>query len=279
MSPSDLAGVVDLSLAEHAHVGEAEWLRLMALSPEGCRVAAIDGRVVGAVATVLHDRAQGRIACLLTSSDRRGGPTAERLLASAVDVLRTAGAETVKADVQDSARMLFRKAGFAEEHACVRCVAKLDQLHETELVRRVQPLSEADFDAVAAFDETASGADRSEWLRGVWDDHPNCTFVYRTGGTLQGFVMLRPAPGAWLLGPWCAVADEVALNLLYQALSFVGTDQTICVDVGTRCSGAAVLLEPFGFRSLRSGARMVLGPNLRPGRPERVYGLWGLQSI
>jgi hypothetical protein len=193
--------------------------------------------------------------------------------------LQAGGVETIKLDATEAGREVYRGLGFQDEYEIARCTAKLEQIHESELVRSVNPIGDLDLDEVIEFDAAIFGADRGTLVRAMRDDNPDGAFFVRgSDRNVAGYVMVRPGHAAAYIGPWVSLADEPALNLLYQALAFVGTDLPIYIDVVTRCPGAAVLVEPFGFRSTRTCTRMFLGSNRSPGRPENVYAVSGFET-
>jgi ribosomal-protein-alanine N-acetyltransferase len=282
MTPADIPAALALGRAEGWTQTDADWVRLLTLSADGCFAAEGSDEPVGLVATLRYGHSLGWVGPLVVSPDRRGRGIGSALLDAAVQHLHRSGVETVKVDAAGPERDLFLRAGFTEEYQLARCTAKLDQFHETELVRPTVPVMPELLEEIVAFDAAAFGADRGDLLRSLWEENPAGSFVYRDPAApdraVQGFIMVRPDASGFYLGPWEAVGDEVALNLLYQAFGYVGTDQVLSVDICTRCPGAAVLLEPFGFRSQRSAIRMCLGQNLSPGRPERMYGLSGAET-
>jgi len=276
----DLPEALRLSRGEGWNQTEADWRRMIELDPGGAlAVDADDGTLAGTLTAVRHGPSLGWIGMMLVDPRQRRKGIATALMNAGVAHLRALGVPTVKLDATEAGREVYRRMGFVDECAVTRCTAEFGQFHEQELVRATSLMLEADLEAAVAFDAEVSGVDRSNLLRLLQRGYPQGAFVHRAGaGAVDGYVMVRPGDRAWHIGPWIAAADDIALNLLYQALACVGTDQKLIVDVSTRCPTAAVILEPFGFRSVRTCTRMTLGPSGPTGKPECLYGLSGFET-
>jgi GNAT superfamily N-acetyltransferase len=98
---------------------EADWRRLLALDPEGCFVAELDGRAVGTTATTLFGPVGWISMVLVEASVRRLG-IGTRLLEHALAYLDRAGAKTVRLDATPLGRPVYEKLGFIADYELAR---------------------------------------------------------------------------------------------------------------------------------------------------------------
>jgi len=97
---------------------EADWLALMAASPEGCFGMEEDGRLVASATAVTHEGV-GWVGMVLTDPAFRGRGFATALLEETLRYL-DARVETVKLDATAQGEPLYRKLGFVTEAAIER---------------------------------------------------------------------------------------------------------------------------------------------------------------
>src|SRR5215475_6038359 len=118
MTPADVAAGLALTRAARWNQTEREWELFLRLSPEGCRVAVIDERVVGTVATARYEDRFAWIGMVLVDPAERGQGIGSRLMAEALDVLKDM--PSIRLDATPAGHAVYRKLDFVDEYRLSR---------------------------------------------------------------------------------------------------------------------------------------------------------------
>src|SRR5713101_2627331 len=114
---------VPLRMELKRHAGwnqtESDWQRLLALEPDGCFVAELDGTPSATLATCVFD-AVSWIAMVLVQPQARGHGLAKALLAHALDYLERRGVRTIRLDATPMGQPLYSRFGFAVQYSLYR---------------------------------------------------------------------------------------------------------------------------------------------------------------
>lgn len=245
---------------------EGDWLRAMKLAPEGCFVGEVAGEVV-ATTTCCPFGTVGWIAMVLVDPKRRGIGIAGHLVDHSLRWLENKGVKSICLDATAMGEGVYRKLGFEAAYEVVRYAGTMP----SDTVRKEVDLStvgseDAEMRDIISLDETATGANRSGFLRTL---HFAETTSYQTvrdnNGTLLGYAGFRRGRNAVQIGPLIARSSEAGMKLLNaMALEFGG--QLCYVDVPVENQVAIDLIEASGFLPQRSFVRMYRGekPSDRP---------------
>ena len=136
---------------------EADWLRFLALEPEGCFVAEWDGRPVGTTVTTVLG-AVGWIAMVLVDEVVRGRGFGTRLVEHAVHISGTPSIPTVRLDATALGRPVYVKLGFEPEYEVRGGRAPCPGQEPPTRTRRgtpIEPLTADQLAAVAAWISTS----------------------------------------------------------------------------------------------------------------------------
>ncbi len=98
---------------------EADWRRFLALEPDGCFVAELDGEPVATTTTCVFGTVAW-IAMVLVDKPARHQGIATRLVDHAVQYLEDRGVETVRLDATPLGRPVYERLGFLAEYELVR---------------------------------------------------------------------------------------------------------------------------------------------------------------
>ncbi len=236
---------------------EADWLRFLALEPEGCFVAEWDGRPVGTTVTTVLG-AVGWIAMVLVDEVVRGRGFGTRLVEHAVTYLRQRSIPTVRLDATALGRPVYEKLGFEPEYEVARWEGALSRsgTADEDAARdpRIEPLTADQLAAVAALDQHVTGTDRQRLIRCL----PDTAWVVTVGGKLAGYAMLRPGSGAIQLGPAVALDPEVG-TALFEAALRSGVGHQVFIDVPADNAAASRWAESKGLYVQRRWMRMRRG--------------------
>src|SRR5215475_5157619 len=165
MTPADIAAWLALSRAARWNQTERDWGLFLRLSPEGCRVAVMDERVVGTVATARYDDRFAWIGMVLVDPAERRQGIGARLMAEALDVLKDM--PSIRLDATPAGHAVYQKLDFIDEYRLSRMETLVS--NESLTLRRnpARPMTKDDLPAVAIFDCQVFGADRRltlEWM-------------------------------------------------------------------------------------------------------------------
>lgn len=250
----------------------ADFERFLRASPAGCFAAEEDGRLVGAVTTIVYAERFAWVGMLLVDPDYRGRSIGTQLLQKALEHLEGVGIPTIKLDAISQGKLIFERAGFVAEYEIERF-----QLHREPLpAPTLSPTAVPDMDKIIEADEEAFGANRSELLHSLHADAPDFTLAAELQGSIIGYALGRGGSGADHLGPWMAWDEPTARELLDEFLRRSVRGEII-VDCAKSNELARELLLSRGFLISRHLTRMVRGPNAHPGQPDLFCAVLGTE--
>jgi len=251
-----------------------DWERFLEASPDGCFVAEQDGRVCGTVTTIAYEGRLAWIGMVLVDPQYRSRGIGTRLLETAISYLDAVGIPTMKLDATPQGKFLYEKLGFVAEYELQRWVLCRDKPRPRAVLFDVSVDGPVDLEEAIRTDYEVFGADRSALLRSLHRDTPDFTSTIHSEGELGGYTLGRRGTLADHLGPWMALTEAAAHDLLEGFLSrSAGRD--VLVDCLQSNPFAGRLLRAAGFEFARPLTRMVRGVNACPGRPELLCAILG----
>jgi len=272
MTAADIVDGLRLCRASGWNQTARDWEQFLALEPRGARVAEIDGRVVGTVATVRYSDRFGWIGMILVDPERRGRGIGTRLLDEAVEAL--ADMPLARLDATPAGYGLYLKRGFTEEYRLRRLQAAQPPSTTTPRPSSARPMLARDLPEVCALDEEIFGADRSAMLRWLWRGAPEYAWVARQSGRLEGYAFGRHGFVFEHLGPVVAIDDPAARELVTACLGpRAGT--AFVIDAPLHTASWLQSLDELGFREQRPLIRMSRGRGRIPGDPSRQFAILG----
>ena len=268
---ADLPLAMDLKLLAGWNQTEADWRRFLWLCPEGCFVAAVDGRDCGTAVATIFDGKVGWIAMILVHPDLRRRGLGTALMGACIEFLRGRGISSIKLDATPAGKPVYELLGFVDEY----------QLERRQGTGRayaqgtVTTLTPSDLGPVLALDREVCGVGRGNLLRRIAEENPSMARVCRSAsGDLRGYAMVRPGSSAWHVAPCVATAADAGAQLLRATLAGC-LDEPVLLDLVLENPDAAALADELGFTFQRPFTRMYFGENPWPGRPELVYATSG----
>jgi GNAT superfamily N-acetyltransferase len=243
---------------------EADWRRALALEPDGCVVAELDGRPVGTTTTCVFGPVAW-VAMVLVDAAVRGRGVGTALMRHALAFLDGRGIRSVRLDATPLGRPLYEKLGFVAQFELTRYAGMPSAVSAVEALDQPQP---ADLGAVLALDRHVTGTDRSQLLRHLFAERPDDLRLARHGDRIEGFITARPGATAVMIGP-CVGSARAGPRLLAGAwLAHQG--QRVFFDVPIANRPAVQLAEAHSFTVQRPLLRMGRGELIH----ERVEELW-----
>jgi predicted N-acetyltransferase YhbS len=282
MRETDLDAADTLRSLAGWHQTQQDWLRLLALQPDGCFVAEQEGRVVGTVTTTCYGGRLAWIGMLLVHPGWRGRGIGRALMRHALDYLRTEGVACAGLDATPAGEPLYLSLGFRPAWTLARWEA--GALKRTLLPpsnARVQPVQETHWETIIDLEAYAFGVPRPRLLHALAQQSQAVNVATDESGQVRGFGMRRAGASAHYLGPVIAVRPEDAAPLIASLLQGL-EGQPVCWDIPAPNRAAVELAAAYGFTCQRGLTRMVLGRRTRRScpqhRPEMQFAITGFAT-
>lgn len=228
-------------------------------------------RVIATAAWIPYGACAWISMVLVTAAQRRRGLATRLLLRCIADVTR-AGLVPVL-DATPAGARVYAPLGFRQAWGFARLASERRAIQPAETSTTIEPISDAIWPALCAYDAAIFGNDRSAILARLRGRLPPAELVARRDGRIVGMLLGRDGRTASHLGPLIAEDDEAAQALLARALSQI--ERTIYIDVADAKSGVRAFLENAGFTVQRPFTRMLLGRDESFDDVARTYAVIG----
>lgn len=237
----------------------ADWRRFLAMQPEGCLVAELDGVAVG-TAVVTAFEAVAWISMVLVEQEFRGRGVGKALMNRAIQVAEELGAKSIRLDATPLGRPLYEALGFVPQYELTRYEGMIGAVGESSTtdspVVRLADLE--DISAIQTLDAAVTGTQRSRFLSRLFAEEPAAVHVVARAGRIVGYFTARPGSDALQLGPCIAEVADAGSALLIGALSRHAGSR-IYWDLPSSHSGAVALAQSAGLSLQRQFLRMCRG--------------------
>jgi GNAT superfamily N-acetyltransferase len=242
----------------------ADWLRFLAMEPDGCFVAEQDGTAVGTTATCIFGPVAW-VALVLVEPQVRGRGIGTALVSQALAYLDDAGIPSVRLDATSLGLPLYEKLGFRAEYELARFAGIPAAARPAA---ELSPVTHEHLGQLAEIDRATTGADRSKMLTCLFMEYSDLMRLAQRDGIVEGYLAARPGAQAWQVGP-CVANATAGPRLLNDAWRrFAG--QRILLDVPSAHTAATALAGSMGLTIQRRLVRMGRGVKVA----ERVETLW-----
>jgi GNAT superfamily N-acetyltransferase len=265
LTVADIAFGMQLKQQAGWNQTEADWQRCLALEPEGCFVAELDGTPVGTTTTCLFGPVAW-VAMVLVEVSVRGRGVGRALMTAALMYLESRRVRSIRLDATPLGKPLYEKLGFVSQFTLTRYDGVLPPAAET--VAEVEPADADQMAEIAALDRALTGTDRRKLLQRLFDERPGAFRVVRSQGRLTGFASARPRAHALQMGP-CLGSAEAGMALFTDTQSLYA-GQRVVMDIPNDNLAARQRAEQMGLVPTRQLLRM------RRGEPvlEQIENLW-----
>lgn len=251
-----------VALAGWNQIG-ADWLRYIELEPEGCFVAELNGVPVGTATTITYEDKVGWIGMVIVDPAARGKGVGTELLNQCISYLRSRVA-CIKLDATPMGEPIYRKLGFSPEYRVSRMLLERGSWGNRQSASQLVPKQLYHYDA------EAFGASRRRVLEKLLQEYPHQLVWRGSDHNVRGYAMANRGQTAWHIGPAVADSDQLFADLLSEILELTPSTG-IFIDVPHFGQKRFQILESNGFREVRHYTRMVLGEDISPGVPQKVF--------
>lgn len=246
---------------------EADWRRMLALQPDGCFVAEVDGIGVGTTVACVFDSVAW-IAMVLVDAEVRSQGIGKALMKHALAFLDRQGVRSIRLDATPLGQPLYEKLGFQVEHTLIRHAGVLSIPEDGVDNAAVQTAPRETWNDLVALDTAINHTNRSKFLLTLFAENPAAVRYVNQGGRITGYLAVRPGCNALQLGPCMASAEAGPLLLADAWRSYAG--QRLFLDVPEQHAAAVQFAERMGLQAQRPLVRMCRGPLVQ----EDAQRLW-----
>ncbi|MCE5249794.1 GNAT family N-acetyltransferase [bacterium] len=271
MKTDDIPEGMRLKTAAGWNQTVSDWKLYLDLSPGGCFVAEMNGRIVGTITAINYHDSISWIGMMLVDPGYRRTGIASRLMRHALEYLGSCG--TIKLDATPLGKMVYDRLGFRDEYRLLRLIARSPQVDKPSDTR-ISPLVDSDWTVLAVMDHAVFGADRIAVLRSFARHNPETALKIVRDGVLRGYCMGRPGTGFYQIGPVVAQTADDAFGLVNEATGALA-GLPVVIDIPDNQHMFIGLLGEMGFSEERSFGRMYYNVNNNPGQPEYMFGISG----
>jgi len=257
----DVQAALQLSAQAGWNQTEEDWCTLLELSPEGCLVMEVDGRLAATATLLCYGRRLAWIGMVLTKLEYQRRGFAKTLLAIALERAEKMGIETIKLDATEQGRPLYERFGFRVEREIERWSRTGDD---------VEPLPAGPASADKPWygsDSSIFGADRSQLLDRLAHRNPPISIS-------NSYLFSRPGRVTAYLGPCISEDPGIARRMIEECLQ--GTSCGWSWDLFPENRAAVEMACDLGFYAQRHLVRMARGKKLRV-RESAIYAIAGFE--
>ena len=252
---------------------EADWRRLLTLSPEEVFVGEYKGHPCGTASATSYGTATAWIGMVLVRSDWRRRGIGSALMKRCIDHLRDKGVETIRIDATDQGRPVYLKLGFDDERPIHRYAGpRPSPLEENPAVK---PVNASLWPLIAECDGVAFGADRLRLLK-LFGEQDFSAVLTTAEGAIKGYGFARRGFEASYIGPIVAVDSHTARLIILKLFGDL-PEGPVLWDILPDNVAAKDMAASLGFRVQRRLTRMHLGKPLRVGDLNVIYGTAGFE--
>ena len=250
-----------------------DWRRFLAMEPEGCFLAEMDGVPAGTVTTLRYSSQLAWVGMVLVHPDHRCRGIGRALLNHGIEWLQEHGVRCIKLDATPAGKQVYEGMGFKDEWTLTRWEhTDLTLKEPLNASLRLWRTSDAQF--VGLLDAAAFGVSRQTLLEMLASQSCRAFILETALGLVAGYGFIRPGAQGAYLGPIVATSAQAGLQLV-EALLAGSAGEKVFWDIPDANTAAVVWACEHGFARQRMLTRMHLGRNSAPSNPLQQFALAG----
>jgi len=251
-----------------------DFRRLLALSPDGCLAADLEGEVVGVLTTTAYD-GLAFLGAVIVRPELRGRGVGKQIMEAALDHLRASGVVTVRLYAYLNAIPFYERLGFRREYEVVRWRGPAISGRSTG----VRPARRSDIPRLVPLDAAYFGAPRTPLLERLAEEFPDSFLVSERSGEIRGYIVGNVNGESCEVGPWAVgpPRDPAARNLFHALVAASGARE-IAFSGPSQNAPLLAFVEELGYAQVFRALRMGWGENRFAGNPAGIWALGGLEK-
>jgi GNAT superfamily N-acetyltransferase len=242
----------------------ADWQRFLAMQPDGCFLAELEGRLIGTACGCIFGSVAWVALVLVDPAYRQQG-IGTALMHRVLEFLEAEQVPTIRLDATPMGQPIYEKLGFVAEYSLVRYEGVLPA---TAVVEGVESATAADVDAICRLDAEIHQTDRRKFLERLFAENPEAMRVVRGGDQILGYAGARPGARAVQIGP-CLGGVDAGRMLLADALQR-HAGKAVFIDIPVSHENAIALARQQGLTVQRHLLRMWRGRKVEE-QAERIW--------
>jgi GNAT superfamily N-acetyltransferase len=238
--------------------------------PDGFYGYFYEGNLIAGGAIVSYNSQFGFMGLFIVKPEFRSEGLGRKLWFKRRDLLieRLQSNASIGMDGVIAMQPFYKKGGFEiafKDHRYEKLGIPLD------MDANISPITNEDFDAILAYDESCFGFSRPQFLK-PWLHLPeNYTFKYTEHGILKGFAVLRKANEGFKIGPLFANNGAIA-EALYRACLNAVVGELVYLDIPMNNPEAITLIKKYDAKYVFECARMYYGKTPKSDL-HKVFGI------
>ena len=268
-TPSDLPFCAELVLQAGWNQLDDDWLRAMALNPDGCFLAESDGVPVATTTTCCFG-AIAWVAMVLVDENARNRGIGQLIVGHAVQYLESIGMETIRLDATVFGKGLYEKLGFESEYELIRFTGTKAAANEP--LQTAFPVTSPRLpEALVAMDESVTATPRAGFLLSLHAEEQ--FYFYEDDHAKLSFGGVRKGRNGVQIGP--AIAETPGLGeIIMNTLTCKWSGHPMIVDIPVPNVAARDWATKNGFTEQRRFVRMTRGKKPADS-PEMIWASSG----
>ena len=256
MLDEDLPALMNLKESVGWNQTEWDWVQFLE-NKEYCYVAVDGETVIGTITAYSFDSKVAWIGMVIVNKLYRGKGISKRLLDLLIKKLKV-NHQVIKLDATPAGAPVYQKFGFVTERTFDRMVGRELNI-DVKAEDLIKPIN--DMEPIIEMDLRVMNYSRERLLKALNERYPTYGLCQLVDNKLKGYLLGREGSNFNQLGPMIAQSDELARDLIQQAIK-VNHLKSAVVDVNSDKHHLIQYLEEVGFKRERSFARMYLGSNI-----------------
>jgi len=255
MQLNNLKDGMRLSGDEGWNQTEKDW-RLLIETPENFGIVAeADNKVIGTITAMNYTNKIAWIGMVLVDKTYRGMGISKLLVTDILGKLKSC--RSIKLDATPAGQQVYKKFGFEDEFSITRMINSSMQNFLIDNDKNIlpEPIQSKHIKEVAALDEKIFGADRTQLINYLLNEHPHKAWLLKHNGNVTGFVLGRAGNKFHHIGPVLASTIYDAKILISKELQAL-SNQPVVVDVLNDKEELINSLYSIGFTKQREFIRM-----------------------
>lgn len=279
MTAADIPFGMQLKLQAKWNQTASDWIRFLALHPEGCFVSLLDEEPIGTIVAARSNRVAW-IAMLLVDERHRGKGIGSYMLKAVIHDLELQGARTIRLDATPQGQPLYERLGFHADYEIYRMEGRQRRYARSNIDIPVFSAESNErhslftsLSRIIELDHRITGEDRSRLLTYLASANETQWYWIFDQNSLGGFCVVRPGAISPFIGPLIAEKDWIAVALLAQATRGLH-DKSILLDVPHIHSSNPGWNGSLDLVPLRSFVRMYRGEQV-VSQPRSIWSTSG----